>query len=146
MNKRGAPENLIPARKGEIRNPNGGPRKTISIVNIELEKQGYTEASKQDITSCYLRLIQIPVPELTKMVSDNTQPSLIRIVGKAVLSGKGFDVIEKILDRGIGKAVNVTELTGKDGKDLIPDRRLTKEEARELWKDMDNGRFDIHAE
>ena len=40
----------------------------------------------------------------------------------------------------------VTELTGKDGKDLIPDRRLTKEEARELWKDMDNGRFDIHAE
>ena len=26
---------------------------------------------------------------------------------------------------------------------LIPDRRLTKEEARELWKDMDNGIFNI---
>jgi len=109
--KGGVPSNLIPARKGEIRNPNGGPRKTISIVNSELEKQGYTEASKQDITSCYLRLIQIPVPELTKMVSDNSQPSLVRIVGKAVLSGKGFDVIEKILDRGIGKAANSIDVT-----------------------------------
>jgi hypothetical protein len=116
--KGGVPQNLIPAKKGEVRNPDGRPRKTISVVNAELERQGYTEASKQDITSCYLRLIQIPVPELTKMVSDNTQPSLVRIVGKAVLSGKGFDVIEKILDRGIGRATNTTEVTGKDGKEL----------------------------
>ena len=33
--------------------------------------------------------------------------------------------------------VERTEVTGKDGKDLIP-RVLTKEEAKELWKKMDN--------
>ena len=106
--------------KGETMNPNGRPRKTISAVNVELEASGATEATKQDITSCYLRLIQLSIPELEAKVKDSQQPALVRIVGKAIISGKGFDVIEKVLDRGIGKPVNVTELTGKDGKDLIP--------------------------
>lgn len=94
--------------KGFDKNPcninrNGRPRKTIAAVNVELEKLGYTEATKNDIVSCYLRLVQIPIPELEGKVKDGTQPALVRIVGKAILSGKGFDVIEKILDRGIGK-------------------------------------------
>lgn len=29
------------------------------------------------------------------------------------------------------------EATGKDGKDLVPPRVLTKEEARKIWNDMD---------
>jgi len=101
-------------------NKTGANRKTISAVNVELEASGATEATKQDITSCYLRLIQLSIPELEAKVKDSQQPALVRIVGKAIISGKGFDVIEKVLDRGIGKPVNVTELTGKDGKDLIP--------------------------
>lgn len=86
-------------------NRSGANRKTINAVNLELEKSGYTEASTNDVVSCYLRLINIDIPELTKMVADNLQPSMVRIVGKAILSGKGFDVIEKMLDRSIGKAV-----------------------------------------
>ncbi|MFS0489901.1 phBC6A51 family helix-turn-helix protein [Leadbetterella byssophila] len=31
-----------------------------------------------------------------------------------------------------------TEVTGKDGKDLIPAKTLTKEEARELLRDLEN--------
>jgi hypothetical protein len=101
-------------------NKTGANRKTISYVNLELEALGYTEATKHDITSCYLRLVQLTIPELEAKVKDVTQPALVRIVGKAILSGKGFDVIEKILDRGIGKATGTIEVTGKDGKDLIP--------------------------
>jgi hypothetical protein len=117
------PENIIGKgfdKRPENINRTGQNRKTISSVNLELENLGYTEATKQDITSCYLRLIQIPIPELESKVKDGTQPALVRIVGKAILSGKGFDVIEKILDRGIGKATGTIEVTGKDGKDLIP--------------------------
>ena len=84
-------------------NKTGANRKTIATVNIELEKSGYTEATKIDIVSCYLRLIQIALPDIKKMVEDDSQPAMIRIVGKAILSGKGFEVIEKVLDRGIGK-------------------------------------------
>jgi hypothetical protein len=94
-------------------NKTGLNRKTIAVVNIELEKSGYTEATKNDIISCYLRLVQIPIPELEAKVKDGSQPSLIRIVGKAILSGKGFDVVEKILDRGIGKAIQAIEHSGE---------------------------------
>lgn len=34
--------------------------------------------------------------------------------------------------------VNKVEVTGKDGQDLIPAKRLTKEEAKELMSSMDS--------
>lgn len=110
------PENLIgkgfDARPENI-NRTGANRKTISSVNKDLENIGIKEATRADIVSCYMRLIQLSIPELTGMVGDEKQPALIRIVGKAILSGKGFDVIEKVLDRGIGKSDQKIELTGE---------------------------------
>lgn len=85
-------------------NRTGLNRKSIASVNLDLEANGYKAANKQDIIDCYLRLINIDLKELGKMVTEDTQPAMVRIVGKAILSGKGFDVIEKLLDRGIGKA------------------------------------------
>lgn len=106
--------------KGFDKNPQninrkGQPRKTISSVNLELEALGITEATTNDIKSCYLRLINLDLVELKKKSEDNSQPAMIRIVGKAILSGKGFDVIEKMLDRSIGKSeqkinLDVTEV------------------------------------
>ncbi len=54
------------------------------------------------------------------MVKDEDQPAMIRIVGKAILSGKGFDVIEKVLDRGIGKADNKVDVTSGGENINIP--------------------------
>lgn len=95
-------------------NRNGANRKSIASVNIDLEANGYKAASKQDIVDCYLRLINIDLKELGKMVTGEEQPAMVRIVGKAILSGKGFDVIEKLLDRGIGKADSKLTLEGGD--------------------------------
>jgi hypothetical protein len=36
------------------------------------------------------------------MIKNENQPVLIRIVGKSILSGKGFDILEKMLSRAIG--------------------------------------------
>lgn len=33
---------------------------------------------------------------------------------------------------------SIKELTGKDGKDFVPARVLTKKEAQELWKELEN--------
>lgn len=90
-------------------NRTGANRKLISTVNMDLEAKGITEASKADILGCYLRLIQLPLNDLKAMVEENSQPGLVRIVGKAILSGKGFEVIEKMLDRTIGTAAQVIE-------------------------------------
>ena len=92
-------------------NRKGAPRKTISSVNIELEELGVKEATPNDIKSCYLRLINLDLNELKKMVGDEKQPAMIRIVGKSILSGKGFDVIEKMLDRSIGKSHSSVDIT-----------------------------------
>jgi hypothetical protein len=112
--------------KGFDKNPQninrtGLNRKLISSVNVNLENLGYKEATKNDIISCYLRLIQLTIPELESMVRDKSQPALVRIVGKEILSGKGFDVIEKILDRGIGKPTQNVEMKQIQDKDMTPE-------------------------
>ena len=97
-------------------NRTGANRKTVSAVNLELEKQGYSEASAEDIRSCYLRLINIDIPEVQKMIASNEQPILVRVVGKAIISGKGFDVIETMLNRTIGKAQQNIDVTSQGEK------------------------------
>lgn len=92
-------------------NRKGRPRKMIADVIAELEKQGIKAATKPDIQDIYMRLINIDIPELENIVKDAEQPVLVRIVGKNVLSGKGFDIIEKMLDRSIGKAEQKTDIT-----------------------------------
>ena len=92
-------------------NRKGRPRKMIADVIAELEKQGIKAATKPDIQDIYMRLINIEIPELEQIVKDTAQPVLVRIVGKNILSGKGFDIIEKMLDRSIGKAEQKTDIT-----------------------------------
>lgn len=108
--------------KGFDKNPQninrtGANRKTIASVNIDLEKNGYTAANQKDIIDCYMRLVNVDIPELSKMINDNQQPAMIRIVGKAIVSGKGFDVIESMLNRSIGKAVQNVDVKS-DNKPL----------------------------
>ena len=124
--------------KGFDKNPEninrkGQPHKTIATVNLDLEAEGHTEASKQDIVSCYLRLINLPIPELESLVKNDNQPALIRIVGKAILSGKGFDVIDKILDRGIGKAMQSMDVSV-----TTPEHLKSKEEFMALLNSVAN--------
>ena len=94
-------------------NSTGQNRKSIASVNLELEAKGIQAANKNDIIDCYLRLINLDLKELESMVKEDKQPAMIRIVGKAILSGKGFDVIEKVLDRGIGKSDSTLKLEGE---------------------------------
>ena len=105
---------IVQAEKGETANPNGRPRKTISSVNKELEAQGIKPTTANEIKDIYLRLVNMEMTELKALVENQKQPALIRIVGKKILSEKGFDIIEKMLDRSIGRAtqqINVNDIT-----------------------------------
>jgi 3-methyladenine DNA glycosylase AlkD len=95
-------------------NKNGRPRKTINSVNKELEEQGIKPTTANEIKDIYLRLVNMEMTELKALVENQKQPALIRIVGKKILSDKGFDIIEKMLDRSIGRAtqqINVNDIT-----------------------------------
>lgn len=89
--------------KGETMNPNGRPRKGISLINAELEKNGYKPATRQDIETTYLSMLQLAQAELAKYAGAEKSPMLVRIIAKAILSKDGFSIIEKMLDRSIGK-------------------------------------------
>ena len=101
-------------KKGETRNPNWQPRKWISLVNKELEEKWYKPASKQDIEENYMQMLQLEEKELKSMLEDKNKPMLIRILAKNMLWGKWFDIIEKMLDRWIGKSTQKSEITWQD--------------------------------
>ena len=124
--------------KGFDKNPqninrNGRPRKLISDVIAQLEEQGIKPATKPDIQDVYMRLMNVEIPELEQIVKDSTQPVLVRIVGKSVLSGKGFDIIEKMLDRSIGKVPNSIDLNAN-----VQSTNLTREEFLANLNKFDN--------
>jgi len=90
-------------QKGETANPKGRPKKLISSINNSLLKQWYKQASRSDIEACYLQLIQVPEKRIKLMLKDDNQPVLIKIVIKNMLSGKWFEIIERMLERSIWK-------------------------------------------
>lgn len=90
--------------KGETANPNWRPKKGIALVNDQLLKAGFPPAKKADIEANYMQMLQLPEEQLKKMMTAQEQPMIIRILAKNMLGGKWFDIIEKMLDRGIGKA------------------------------------------
>lgn len=61
------------------------------IMNL---KSKVSRQQPNPIFRIFMRLINIEIPELEKIVKDEEQPPLVRIAGKNLL-GKGFDIIEK---------------------------------------------------
>lgn len=91
-------------------NRNWRPRKWISLVNAELKEKWYEPATKADIEENYMALLQLEEIELKKLLEDKSKPMLIRILVKNMLWWKWFDIIEKMLDRWIWKAIQKSEV------------------------------------
>jgi hypothetical protein len=111
--------------KGFDKNPqninlNWRPKKGIWLVNDELKAKWYNPATKQDIETNYMSLLQLSKEELVELWKDESKPMLIRIIAKNMLWWKGFDIIEKMLDRWIWKAKsNLPDIDWKDIKELV---------------------------
>jgi hypothetical protein len=98
-------------------NKKGRPRKLISETINELKESGVEETTTSEIKAVYLMLVNLTIAELEQRVKDSKQSALVRIVGKAILSGKGFEIIEKMLDRTLGKPQQSIDHT-TDGKEI----------------------------
>jgi len=131
--------------KWETLNPNGRPKKWIAFVNSELADAWYTPATKQDIEANYMAMLQLEQDELLKLWNDKSNPMLIRIIAKNMLWWKWFDIVEKMLDRWIGKAVQKNDtvvswdLNITNGSSILLDiqsGKIKKEDAYELLKDL----------
>ena len=85
------------------------PKKWVALINEELAKKWYEPVRKQDIEVNYMQLMNLNEKELKELLTDEKQPMLVRIIVKNMLSGKWFDIIEKMLDRAIWKPKQITE-------------------------------------
>lgn len=87
------------------------PKKGITVVNEKLKEMWYTPATKSQIEDLYMNLIQLEKVELWLLIADSKQSVLVHTLAKAILERwQSFNVIERMLDRGIGKPTNRSEV------------------------------------
>lgn len=110
-------ENIKPHQweKGQSGNPKGRPRLLVSSVIEQMKNKGVESVSQSDVKETFLMLINLELLEIKELVKDERQPAIVRIVGKEMLSGKGFNIIERMLDRALGKPDSKIDLTSTDG-------------------------------
>lgn len=91
---------FMPGKSG---NPNGRPRAITSEIIHQLTEAGYTPIKKTEVADTFMVLLQLPEDDLKRCVEDKNLPMFIRITAKELLSTRGFEAIEKILDRVHGR-------------------------------------------
>lgn len=93
------PQNLIPAKKGEIRNPKGKPKGTKSFKTI---MRKFLENSKVDVNG----------------TKGDGYMALAATLYKKATTKEDVIAIREILDRIEGKAVQKNEVGGIDGQPI----------------------------
>ncbi len=97
--------------KGESGNPEGRPPRLLSTITAELKAKGYERATANQVADAFETLMNVPEDELVKMVKDIKSPMSLRIVGKAMVTAKGWEVLQAMLDRAHGKSKQQVDLS-----------------------------------
>ncbi len=93
-----------PWKKGETGNQNGRPKSGVALVIEQLTAAGVVEAKPVDIRKTWELLINGTVQQLTQVANDNNAPMVAKIAAKQILSNKGWEIVNDMLDRAHGKA------------------------------------------
>lgn len=114
-------------------NMNGRPPKLLSHLNKALLAEGYERVTATQVAEAIELLFNLDETKLKSLALDATQPYFLRKIAGTMGTVKGVELIERMLDRVHGRAMQKTELTGKGGKDLLPDN-LASLSFAELYK------------
>ena len=108
---------LTRPEKGDPGGP-GRPPLLLSTIVAELRAKGYERATAGTVADAFETLLNVPEDVLKTMVGDPKAPMSVRIVGKAMLTAKGWEVLQAMLDRAHGKAKQSLDHT-TNGKELV---------------------------
>lgn len=95
--------------KGDTSN-GGRPPKLLSTIVAELKAKGYERATANNVVEAFETLLNVTQEDLEEMVKDKSQPMSLRIVGKAMLTAKGFEVLQAMMDRAHGRPKQSVDL------------------------------------
>jgi len=80
------------------------PKKLINSVIFSLEKEWITKVSKTEVSELITLLLNLSESELKKLLVDQDNPMIIRVIIKNILNNKWFETINILLDRVYWKA------------------------------------------
>ena len=80
------------------------PKKLINSVIFSLEKEWITKVSKTEVSELITLLLNLSESELKKLLVDQDNPMIIRVIIKIILNNKWFETINILLDRVYWKA------------------------------------------
>ncbi len=102
-------------------NPNGGPRKLLSQINKDLLQQGIERVTATQIMEFYELALNFTDQDIADFIADKNKPRWARTIMTFLSKLDQRDVmgiVGEMMDRAHGRARQLTELTGKDGKPL----------------------------
>lgn len=141
------PENLRghEFRKGQSGNPKGRPKNRVpemivDALKLSSRKELTAGMSIEEVQQWEQFLMVASSDDVVILPQDSGIPVYARALAKAILvdmkNGK-TRTLDKLRDRTYGKVTDRVELTGRDGAPLVPARRLTQEEAGELFRKLE---------
>lgn len=116
------PENIMPHKwpKGTSGNPKGRRKKLLKHIISTAIKEGFEVPSKAEITDVGLILLQMPREKLQGFLTqecDSSVPFYVTFIAQELLGKTPFYIVRELLDRGIDKAKQPTDIT-TDGDKL----------------------------
>lgn len=86
-------------------NRGGRPRKQFSVILSEVEELWYKSPSSSEIAQLCWLLLSLSEAELKRINRGDEFPMIMKIIASRLLSNRGFETVEKILDRIYGKTI-----------------------------------------
>ena len=87
----------------------GRPKKLVSSILAQLKEEGEL-VTKSIVEQTYQVLMSLTQEQLIRIGSDKEQPMINRIIAKEMLGKKGFEIIEKMMDRANGRPMQTSEV------------------------------------
>jgi len=90
----------------------GRPRKLVGEVLKQMGEDGIQPVKPRDVIDMYEHLLNLSEADIVAMVNDKDTPYFVRLVAAAMTSkGRGFEIVERIIDRAHGRPKQPTDIT-----------------------------------
>lgn len=130
MSKPNPIPNSKPFKKGQSGNPNGRPKKSWTILNEQIKKEGYEPLSKSQLIESYRLLLSLPEDRLETIQKDKAQPYALRILVRELKD-------KKLAMRAL-QDFRQYAFEQEQKETIVYNVEVSKEEAKEILSQMED--------